>query len=347
MQYLVIPAYEPDEKLFRLVEESYETAMFKIIVVDDGSEDKAVFDEIKNMAVILTHEVNKGKGAALKTAFCYIKINGENGVIVTADADGQHSLLDICRTLKCAKENKGKLITGVRKFGNQVPLKSRLGNIITRRVFALACGLYVSDTQCGLRAFSTDRLDFMLQIKGDRYEYEMNMLLESVKIGIKELEIETIYIDNNSSSHFNVIRDSILIYKDLLGFTISSLASFFIDYIAYVILLLLYSSLPDVSKMLLANITARLISASFNYQMNKRVVFKDKGESKKSLLRYIALATGIVSVNNGLMLLFKTMGFENLFLLKPAVEIILFTVSYLMQKRYVFGRKFEVMNENI
>ena len=151
MQYLVIPAYEPDEKLFKLVEEAYETAMFKVIVVDDGSENKSVFNEIKDIATVLTHDVNRGKGAALKTAFRYIKELCEDGVIVTADADGQHGLLDICRTLKCAKENKGKLITGVRKFDDRVPLKSRLGNIITRRIFKLASGMYVSDTQCGLQ----------------------------------------------------------------------------------------------------------------------------------------------------------------------------------------------------
>ena len=346
MQYLVIPAYEPDEKLVRLVKEAYEATNLRIIVVDDGSKNKAAFNEIKNMAVILTHDINRGKGAALKTAFRYIREYGETGVIVTADADGQHSLLDICKAARMARKERGRLITGVRKFDNDVPLKSKLGNIITRRVFALASGLYVSDTQCGLRAFTADRLDFMLNIKGERYEYETNMLLEAVGIGIKELEIETIYIDNNSSSHFNVIRDSVLIYKDLLGFAISSLASSFIDYIAYAVLLVLYSSLPAVSGMLLANITARLISASFNYQMNKRVVFKD-GDGKKSLEKYVILATGIAAVNNGLMLLFKSVGFENLFLLKPVVEIILFVISYPAQKRYVFGRKYEVMNENI
>lgn len=334
MQFLVISAYEPDEKLIELLKNIYELDEFEIIVVDDGSSDKSVFNDVKKYATLLVHEINKGKGVALKTAFNYLKTNKKIGIVVTADADGQHKVEDIRKVANESENNKLNLITGVRKFSGKVPLKSKIGNTITRKVFALTSGLDVSDTQCGLRAFHTNNLDFMLNIEGDRYEYEMNMLTASVGIGIREVEIETIYIDNNSSSHFNVLRDSYLIYKDLVGFALVSILSFIIDYLLYISFILVFKT--TFSKILFSNVLARILSATFNHNLNKKFVFKNKEKNSITLPKYALLATLILTINSVLMLFINRLGLKNLYLLKLIVEMILFLVSYVCQKRFIF-----------
>jgi len=210
MNYVVIPAYQPDNKLIKLVEKIHDKSDFKILIIDDGSSPacQKIFDKASQYATILRHEVNQGKGHALKTAFQFIKEQNSYGTVVTADADGQHKIWDIFRTANKASENPNKLILGVRAFTGKVPLRSRFGNSLTKALFKLQTGVGVTDTQTGLRAFTTNLIPFMLKIEGKRYEYEMNMLLEATKeYEIVEVPIETVYINDNEASHFRPIRD--------------------------------------------------------------------------------------------------------------------------------------------
>lgn len=237
MKFLVIPAYEPDEKLIKLLKEVSVLNLFQIIVVNDGSCDKFtdIFNEAKEYAILLNHGINKGKGTALKTAFTYIKNLDTNGIIVTADSDGQHKVNDIVKAANSIKMHKAAITTGARYFTGKVPLKSKLGNTITKYIYFLVSGLFLNDTQCSPRAFPVSTIPFLLSIKGDRYEYEMNTLLLAKKNGliIKEVPIETIYIDDNSGSHFNPVKDAIKIYGEIFRFTLSSLIAFITDYAAY------------------------------------------------------------------------------------------------------------------
>jgi len=209
----LIPAYEPDDRLITLLKELENTA-FDAIVIDDGSGWKyqEIFDKAKNYATVLSHEKNRGKGAALKTGYEYIRDNyKEKYVIVTMDSDGQHTVQDATKLCEKLLLNPEKLIIGKRNFSKEVPLRSKFGNACTRVVYRLVTGIRVYDTQSGLRAFDNSLSDFMLGVKGQRYEYEMNVLMECQKnkIQIMEEDIETIYIDNNSSSHF---KDKIFLY---------------------------------------------------------------------------------------------------------------------------------------
>lgn len=225
MRYALIPAYNPDDKLIEITHEHVKYG-FNIVVVDDGSDETCndIFTEIIACADVLHHRTNRGKGAALRTGLDYIaqKNSGladTNGyVVVTLDADGQHYMNDVLRVTEKSEENRDALVLGARGFDNDVPIKSRLGNDITRHVFFFVTGVKVWDTQTGLRAFSDKHIDFMRQIEGDRYEYEINVLLEYVgkKIKIMEVPIQTIYLDDNKSSHFNAVRDSFLIYARIL-----------------------------------------------------------------------------------------------------------------------------------
>lgn len=217
---ILIPSYEPDNKLVNLVNE-LSTENINIVVVDDGSGSlyKDIFDKCKDYADIISYETNKGKGYALKTGLKNIRDNFKQPyIIVTMDSDGQHTINDAKKLIKEIDVNEKILILGKRIRSCNTPLRSKVGNTITRFIYRLATGLDIYDTQSGLRVFNNTLVDYLLDIEGNRFEYEMNVLLKCAidKIEIKEVEIQTIYIDNNSGSHFKAIKDSYRIYKDII-----------------------------------------------------------------------------------------------------------------------------------
>ena len=295
--YAVIPAYEPDEKMLAVIDDISSLTDFHIIVINDGSgKDKLpIFAEAAKKAIVLTHEVNKGKGRGIKTALEYIKEHEADTVgIVIADADGQHKVEDIIRVSEALKSSPDKLIMGCRRFSGKIPLRSKFGNNITKFVFSFAAGVKVSDTQTGLRGFSSKLIPFMLSVNGDRYEFEMNMLLECAREGIRfyEVPIETVYLGKNESSHFNPIKDSWRIYKDILKFSCSSLLSFCVDYIFYSFFAMISRSVA------FSNICARAMceishtqqiyqqntyrSAAFLYKLGGAKKFRFQKEGKKN-----------------------------------------------------------------
>ncbi len=333
---IIIPAYNPDNHLIGVLKDLKKVTDNKIIIVNDGSVGKEkIFAEAKKYALVIDHEVNKGKGAAMKTAMKYVKENMDEDGVIFVDADGQHKAKDVMRMIEAFNEHKNSLILGVRVFGNDVPKRSLFGNKLTRLVFKLYTHKYVSDTQTGLRCFSTKYIPKMLKIEGNRYEYEMNQLVEFArdKIDIFEVPIETVYEDKkNSTSHFNPIKDSILIYKVFLKYIMSSVGSAIIDYIAFIFFTLLLGT-KEAFYILLSNVLARVISSSFNYTINKKVVFK-KGSN--TLPKYVTLVIVVLMLNS--MLLFI---FTNIFNIHPAlakiiVEVSLFLFSYKMQQKFIF-----------
>ena len=339
----LIPAYKPTDELLNLVVQLSD-AHFKIVIVDDGSgeEYREIFSASKRFADVLVHEANRGKGRALKTGLAYINRHFENNpVIVTMDADGQHSVSDAIKVADAAIRSRDSLILGCRRFDGDVPARSRFGNNCTRFVYRIMTGVKVSDTQTGLRAFRAELIPIMLNVHGNRYEYEMNVLLDCSrrKIPIKEVEIKTIYFDNNSGSHFNTVKDSILIYKDIFKFAASSAASFVIDYGTYSLLAAVTAGLGSYISIPLSNITARLISSTVNYSINKRFVFENKDSVTKTATQYFTLAAVILAGNTMLLSILVNNLELNKYAAKIITEITFFTLSWFTQKHLIFGKK--------
>ena len=214
---VLIPAYEPDYKLIELVKK----INYDIIVVNDGSNKNYdnIFNEVKKYAKVISYDKNYGKGYALKTGLKYIKEKYiGNYVVITMDCDGQHSANDIDKLCNYAIKHPDTLVIGKRLRGKNTPFRSYIGNSITRFMYKLVTKKDIYDTQSGFRAFSNKLLDYHINIPGDRFEYEMNALLHASNIKIKEIEIQTIYIDNNKNSHFKGFKDSIKIYKQIFKF---------------------------------------------------------------------------------------------------------------------------------
>jgi glycosyltransferase involved in cell wall biosynthesis len=221
---LTVPAYNPPEQILTVINELTATFACPIVIVNDGStfQYHSLFTTLAALpnVTLLKHAVNLGKGAALKTAFNHILCNyPECKGVVTLDADGQHKLEDIKRVFYTFKEQPASLVLGARTFEqDNVPLKNRFGNILTRSLFRIIHKRKLNDTQTGLRAIPTTQLGNLLKLPANGYEFELKMLIQCLLNGcnIEEVAIETVYLNKNASSHFRPIVDSFRILKALL-----------------------------------------------------------------------------------------------------------------------------------
>jgi glycosyltransferase involved in cell wall biosynthesis len=347
---VLIPAYKPEEALVTLAIELKERGFNHVVVVDDGSgaEFVGIFKAVEESGCrVLRHEINRGKGRALKTGFEDIMtIGGDVAGVITADADGQHLISDIVRVAEKLIEWPDTIVLGSRAFRGEVPLRSRMGNTITRKVFNFLSGQHVRDTQTGLRGVPASALPDMLKLQGDRYEYEMNMLLEASRYSLKlrEIDIETVYINNNSGSHFTPLKDSWRIYKCILMFAASSMIAFVIDFVVFTLMSLWV--LPNVAGLsgdatlltvVFANVPARIVSSLVNFFVNRNVIFpkKDKKGLARHMLNYYLLVAGILIVNTFMITGFQLMGL-NVLVAKIITEAILFFVSFFVQRSVIF-----------
>lgn len=221
MDYVLIPAYEPDHQLTQLVPKLLNEG-FGVVVVDDGSGEnyREIFDELRRQQVtVLTHEKNMGKGGALKTGMDYLYRQAPDCEhFITCDADGQHRVEDVVRVQQ-KLHNGHRFVLTVRGLRKKIPLRSKVGNTMSRIVYTLLTNRYLSDNQSGLRGFHRSHAEWMLKVEKNNYDYEMNVLYYAAKKGVRitTLPIEAIYIDNNQSSHFNPIADTVRIYRSLFS----------------------------------------------------------------------------------------------------------------------------------
>ena len=346
---LLIPALNPDEKLTRLVAELREQDFTKFMIVNDGSKQEClgIFEDLRASGCeVFTHRKNFGKGRALKNALNRIyEVFPDFECVVTLDADGQHIPKDIINVAQASLEHPDKMILGVRTFGRDVPLRSKFGNVMTRNVMRLFCGLRISDTQTGLRGFSKEILIHFLDVSGERYEYEMNVLLETREkgIGILEVPIKTIYIDDNRSSHFNPIKDSIRIYSLFGKYIVASMLSFVIDIALFTLFVALFRDVMYASYVYVATVLARAISSFVNYQINQKGVFKSPDTSRKQAIVRILSYYALVVINVILSAFFVDFLSKeflwNETVVKILVDSVLFVMNYFIQRDFLFKNK--------
>lgn len=336
----LIPVYKPSEKLVAYICE-LENYVEKIVVISDGNTqsefDKYISELYEHENVtILIHYINLGKGRALKTGINQaIKIADEYGLlgVITVDADGQHSVSDVIKVADCLIENTDKIVLGVRNFSNRdIPLRSKLGNQITKLVFRWLCGMRLSDTQTGLRGIPACYLPECIEIEGERYEYETNFLLQmNAKTRFVEIEIATIYENNNQSSHFNPLIDSIKIYKIIFKYTLSSLLAVLIDFSVFTFVTGIGVSVVAATYM------GRAFAAIVNYLTNRKVVFKSSGRVLPQIIKYIFLVFVSGTLSAVLINLISRCIAVSVVIIKIPVEGFLYVFNYYIQNMFIFG----------
>lgn len=338
--FVLIPSYQPDVRLVGIVSEIRDALpAANILVVDDGSglSYASFFSAAERLgATILTHPVNRGKGEALKLGFEYIRRAYPHQAVVTADSDGQHRIHDIARVAEALWESeRPTLILGGRGFTGAVPLRSRFGNAVSRTVFRFTTGLTVQDTQTGLRGYPAQLLEWACNVPGERFEYELSVLLEAAQaqIPVREITIDTVYLEHNESSHFRPVADSLRVLRSFLSFGAVSLLSFVLDFVA------LLSLNAITGNLLISVLGARLFSGSVNFALNRHLVFgAEDGRTWKQALGYISLALALVAGSYGSLALLTHLGMP-LAVAKVLSEIVLYLVSYTVQRRFVFRQR--------
>lgn len=345
---VLIPVYKPEEnfevfftQLHSAITETKSNV--KLVIVNDGnSPDLECFKNIPKKDVCFVHHfINLGKGRALKSGinYCLNTFSDIQGC-VTCDADGQHSVDDILNICKILIENPNYLILGCRKFDNNVPFRSRFGNKLTSFLFRFLAGIKITDTQTGLRGLPSELMKTCLRLEGERYEFETNMLLQCKKnnIPIKEAEIKTIYCDNNKSSHFHPVFDSLKIYGLLFKFIFSSCVSSIIDFAIFSV------GYFFSKKMFLSLVLARIISIFINFAINKNLVFsfgkhKNTKEFLFCIFKYCCLAIFLFcSSYFGIKFLTNFTSIP-IYLSKIIIETMLFLISYNIQRDYIFKKE--------
>ena len=336
---ILIPAYEPDRQLPALIRSIRDAEPWAtVVVVDDGSGPayKDVFDGVSALGChVIGYSRNRGKGFALKTGFGFIADHLPDRNVVCADSDGQHTIADILRVAAAVQPGSPAMVLGSRNFTGNVPARSKFGNSATRLLFTLATGERISDTQTGLRGYPAAMLPWLRSVRGERYEYELNLLLEATLAGyaINTVDIATVYLDHNSGSHFRPLADSVRIYAPLLKFLASSFTAFLVDTLVFLLLTLVADSL------LLAVVGARAVSSVLNFIVNRRVVFEHGRDSPAAAagLRYFSLVLILLAANYGLISALEALSVAAL-AAKILAEIALLAVSYVVQQRFLFSR---------
>ena len=353
---VIIPSYEPTQKLPDLLKKIRKIFNNTIVVVDDGSNKDAYqkfFEEAAKNAnvVILRHKTNKGKGCALKTAFTYCLENNFQGA-VTADSDGQHLPEDISHCIESLVEHPESLVLGVRDFSQKnIPFKSKFGNVLTCTVFRCLVGRALSDTQTGLRGISANFMKDLVNLPGDRFEYETKMLwfAKENNIPYKEVKIATVYENGNSGTHFRPIRDSWLIYKTLINdifsqflfFVGSGIVSFLVDLGLFSLLFYVLFSGLSIGRLIFSVVLARCISSFTNYMINRNIVFKYKKKKydTRTFSAYVILCIVIMFLSYFLTRFsIKLFPERNVAFLKIIGDFILFFISFTMQKYFIFNQ---------
>lgn len=344
---VVIPAYEPPIEFIEYAKEVLQNCK-KLVVVNDGSgvEYEHIYEEIaKNDNVsYIKYSENKGKGFALKTAFKYCVENfDETDIIITADCDGQHKIKDIYGVYNACLSHRDDLILGSRNFDLPcVPKRSKMGNTNIRRIFSMLYGIKLYDTQTGLRGFSVKRANEFLTIKGNRFEYEMSMLIYARKHNIRmfEISIETVYLSNGveHKSHFKTFSDSMRVLgvalTNLNFYLLSSGISAIVDILVFFVLSQIIFDKTNAIFILISTVSARVISSIVNFFLNFKYVFS-RG-SKLSIIKYYVLWFFQLGASYGIVMLFGHLIGLNITVTKIVGDLCLALLSYQIQQHWVF-----------
>lgn len=345
---LLIPSYNPTVDIIELIKDLLNKTNNNVLIINDGSskETLSIFDELSKMdrVHVLHHETNSGKGKAIKTGLTYLNTCKENEGVITLDDDGQHLIKDVLKLEQALIQEPSKFILGSRKFDLNTPKRSLLGNTISSYTMSLLHNINLRDTQTGLRAFSKEQYQWMIDTNGDKYEYETNILINSKfnNIQLVEVYITTVYLNNNENSKFHSLKDGFKVYfsmfKVVQNYILIALSSFLIDIIIFILMYnLLKISFNVLSTVALSTLIARLISSTYNFLLNQYLFMRKLIEfSFKRVIKYILLWIIIISLSITFVDIFIQIFNIEYALSKVIVDLSLAIISYYVQMRFIF-----------
>lgn len=335
---VVIPAYRPEMQLIDVVDGLLALNFMDILIVDDGSgqEYRPLFNALREMrgVEVIENAINLGKGAALKNAFNHVLVTRTDLIgVVTVDADGQHLACDVHAIANCLVESPRSLVLGTREMNKDVPFRSRFGNELTARVFHFLVGHRLIDTQTGLRGIPVGFLPALLRIPAQRYEFELEMLINTIHNGMEIVEhpITTVYEDGNRTSHFSPLLDSLRIYFVFLRFSLASLLIYFTDLIVFSI------SILTIKDVLASLIVGRLSGAVVGFFLAKNFVFHKKIFMKSSVLKFGLVWLMLLGMSYFMILAAVDSLGINVYVARAVADFLLFFMNFFAQRAFVFA----------
>ena len=339
MNVVIIPAYQPEQALTELVQKLVAENL-GVLVVDDGSDaaHQPIFDTLSGATVIHAPQ-NEGKGAALKRGFAALQVHFPDcRCFVTADADGQHSITDILRVID-ELERGAEFVLTTRRFKRDMPARSKFGNDLSRIIYTMLTGHWFADNQSGLRGFTVGQIDWLLKVKGSKYDYEMNMLYyaDKQRITVTTLPIEAIYIDDNRSSHFHPVRDTLRIYGRLFSSAWASFAG--IGVWEHVVLL--FTLLMGYKEVYYNIGYGAMLAAAVTILLNKYIIFRrvNYSDGVRTLL-YTALRS--IVYTGGTMLIGAYLPMIPMFFAFNFMALVCLPLEYLLHMSMHFASYKEV-----
>lgn len=330
-----------------VVSEMLELGVERVIVVNDGSSEECrpIFDRtvaLSPRVTLLEHAINCGKGHALKTAFNHILLSNSGcDVVVTLDADGQHLPRNALEVASRVDPERPAMHIGVRtfqassSFADKIPLRSKLGNVVTRFVVNALFDIPLLDTQSGLRAFPVALLPSFLSIRSYSYDFEMDMLLLCQKkaIPIEQHPIETIYEEGNPTSHFNPLVDSLKIYYVFIRYLGVAIASFLLEYVVFFLAMVTFAPVAWITHLIV-----RLFTSGVNFLWNRKFVFQSEGDLFGEYKKYLVTMFYVLLTSTALLFLGTERLGMNAYYAKPCADFITFIISFTLQRSWVFRR---------
>ena len=203
---VIIPALNAERTIAKVVTDA-RNELEPVLVIDDGSGDATGDVARAAGATVLRHDVNRGKGAALKTGFAWAMERGFDGVI-TLDADGQHLPREIGKFIDARAETNADLIIGGRShlFGGMLP-RRRNANRFSAWSISKAAGVRVTDSQSGFRFYSANLLR-KLELRTNGFDMESEVIVRAGRGGLRivTIDIDLGFVDGISTSHYKPLK---------------------------------------------------------------------------------------------------------------------------------------------
>ena len=346
---LLIPSYEPKPRVADFLSTFDPSDFDYFLVVDDGSGEayQEVFNLIKERSPfdVVSYPKNMGKGYALKYGLKILRERCPDiELVVTADSDSQHLRKDILAVKEAGSAHPDSLVLGVRNF-KDAPPKSASGNLWSSRFFFVMTRQHIQDTQTGLRSIPACLFDLFLSTRGNRFDYEMNFLLDAARVvPIEQVEITTVYENGkNEGTHFRPIRDSLWVAKGLITYVLAFLLFIAMDIVLYANLASCFVPTQNdlasyVVSLLQLNAIALGVNGIFSYLILYFIAFRMKTPFWITILKYIGVLLGFYVFQTGISMISMVTGYPSIWLIVVS-SILIAVAKIFVDNGFIFAIK--------
>ena len=350
---VIIPAYNPGEVMIEFITKLFCAGFKNIVIIDDGSkeESRGVISDAESFGCrVVRHAVNLGKGRSLKDALNYIALYmSECKYGMVLDCEGNQNIPSINKLARALLKNPDSLVLGCRNYRSKnTKFGKRITNILTKAVMTLLCGVTVADTKTTIRAFSMETAMKFINTGGERYDYEVNVLLESKSKEVKITEV-TLGDENftNKESHYNPLIDSFNLYKLFLRYLLVAVITYGVDLGLFRLLMAYLKIISPIYYTIIDTVLARIVSSFVGLVIKRKRVFKTKEHTAATAAKYYTAIFGQMIVSALAVWSLQKVWPVDVVVIKLIVDFVLFIIGFIAQREWVFKTREKKREEKV